>query len=124
MLKNPLMTLTDRWELASEKTREDDTDIAQTRRQSVAEILRSGPVTVLDLARRIGSPVKTLLDDLEHIRKSSKGKNRFIVRQPECNTCGFVFRDRIRLNAPSGCPRCGSEQIREPEFSITDPGSG
>jgi predicted Zn-ribbon and HTH transcriptional regulator len=68
--------------------------MSPTRRQSVAEILRSGPVTVLNLARRIGAPVKSILEDMEHIRKSSKGKNRLVIRQPECSACGFGFRDR------------------------------
>ena len=77
-------------------------------------------MTVLNLARRVGAPVKSILEDLEHIRKSSKGKNRLMIRQPECNSCGFGFRDRSRLNTPSRCPRCGSEQVREPEFSITE----
>src|SRR5262245_15296372 len=98
--------------------------MSPTRRQSVAEILRSGPVTVLNLGRRIGAPVKSILEDLEHIRKSSKGKHRLIIRQPECNACGFGFRNRSRLNTPSRCPRCESEQIREPEFNLTDGQSG
>src|SRR5262245_437177 len=98
--------------------------MSPTRRQSVAEILRSGPVTVLNLARRVGAPVKSILEDLEHIRKSSKGKNRLIIYKPECTACGFGFRNRNRLNTPSRCPRCGCDQVREPEFSLTEGRSG
>jgi len=91
-----------------------------TRRQAVTEALRNGPKTALDLASQFGVPVKTVITDLGHIRRSSRRKYKFIIRQAECFSCGFKFRDRYKVNAPSRCPRCGGERIRDPDFSISE----
>jgi hypothetical protein len=41
-----------------------------------------------------------------------------------CQSCGFTFRDRSRLETPSRCPRCKRERIDEPLFRIESIGSG
>jgi len=97
-----------------------ETEMTQTRRQSITESLREGPITALDLARLLGVKVKTILGDLEHVRRSAKGKERFTIRPAECSSCGFVFRNREKLNTPSRCPRCARENIRDPLFSISE----
>jgi hypothetical protein len=92
--------------------------MGSTRRQQIVETLQNGPLTVLEIAARFQAPVKTVLVDLEHIRKSCEKDRRFIVEPAECLSCSFVFRERARLGTPSRCPRCRSEQIQDPRFSI------
>ena len=74
----------------------------------------------MEIARQFGASVKTILADLEHIRRTSKGSARFVIRQAECSSCGFLFRKRTKLDAPSRCPQCRRETIREPEFHISE----
>jgi hypothetical protein len=35
-----------------------------------------------------------------------------------CQRCGFSFKKRGRLNAPSRCPLCKSESISPPRYQI------
>jgi hypothetical protein len=93
--------------------------VTSTRRQEIAQLLRQGRLGVLDLARQVGAPAKSVVADLEHVRRSLAGRERWIVFAAECLSCGFVFKGRDRLNTPSRCPQCRSEQIRDPEFEIT-----
>ncbi len=92
--------------------------MASTRRQQIAQVLRSGPVTVHEIARKLQMPVKIVLEDMEHVRLSVTNAERWIVEAAECLECGFVFRGRDRLNRPSRCPQCKSEDIQDPRYGI------
>ena len=92
--------------------------MASTRRQEIADLLRRGKMGVIDIARCVGAPAKSVLTDLEHIRRGLTARERWVVIDAECLSCGFVFKGRERLNTPSRCPHCRSEQIRDPEFAI------
>jgi len=96
--------------------------MAGTRRQHIVELLRKGPLTVLEMARETGAPVKLVVSDLEHVLKSLRGRERVIVEPAECASCGFVFRGRTRVETPSRCPECRSEKIEEPRFGIEGEG--
>jgi predicted Zn-ribbon and HTH transcriptional regulator len=93
-----------------------------TRRQEIAELLRHGALTAPEIARRIGVSVKSVIADLEHVRRSLKGggkdAGKWEARDAECLDCGFVFEGRERLDVPSRCPECKSEAIREAAFEI------
>ena len=89
-----------------------------TRRQRIAELLRHGRITVEELTHREGAPVKTILDDLAHIRRGLHAPERWIIHAAECLRCSYRFRERERLNTPSRCPGCKSEEIQDPEFEI------
>ena len=93
-----------------------------TRRQEIAELLRRGALTAPEIARRIGASVKSVLADLEHVRRGlkggGKGAGKWVARDAECLDCGFVFEGRERLDVPSRCPECKSESIREAAFEI------
>lgn len=94
----------------------------ETRRRSVAKVLRARPMTVMEISRQFGIPIKLALAEVEHIRRSLRGGHageKFHVRESACVSCGFAFRGRSRLTAPSRCPICRSERISEPEFSIS-----
>ena len=91
----------------------------RTRRQLIADLLREGPITLPDLAREAGAPVKLVRVDLEHVIRSLQGQGqRLIVDDAECLSCGFSFKGRTRVETPSRCPRCRSEQIRDPRFCV------
>lgn len=92
----------------------------ETRRQTIETRLREGPLRALIIARWFSMSVKTALDDLEHIRRGRCGAGSFLIDPAVCGVCGFVFRDRIRLDTPSRCPQCRGEDIVEPEFRIED----
>jgi transcriptional regulator len=92
--------------------------MAETRRQVIARVLRTGPHTVEDLARKVGAPAKSVLVDLEHVRRSLQVDGRWIAHDAECLSCGFVFHGRERLETPSRCPECRSEDIEDPRFEI------
>jgi predicted Zn-ribbon and HTH transcriptional regulator len=98
--------------------------MAGTRRQQIARLLRESPRTVLELSRIVKSPVKSVLIDLEHVRRGLKEGDRWTVIPAECQGCGFVFRERERLNRPSRCPKCRSEEILEGAFGISRESEG
>jgi predicted Zn-ribbon and HTH transcriptional regulator len=94
----------------------------ETRRRSIAKALRDRPMTVMEISRQFGIPFKLAQADVEHIRRSLRGGyagEKFYVRESACVSCGFAFRGRARLTAPSRCPICRSERVGEPEFSIS-----
>ncbi len=78
-------------------------------------------MTIMEISRQFGIPIKVALADLEHIRRSLRGGHageKLSMRESACASCGFFFRGRSRLTAPSRCPVCRSERISEPEFGI------
>lgn len=87
-----------------------------TRRQLLERHLRDGEATARDLALLLGAQIKTVLADLEHVRRSHR--KAFRVRPAECTTCGFIFRKRDRLSTPSRCPECRSERTVGPWMEI------
>jgi predicted Zn-ribbon and HTH transcriptional regulator len=91
-----------------------------TRRQEIARLLKTGSFGAADIARRLGAPLRLVFDDLEHVRRGLKEGERWVATTAECLACGFVFRGRERLTTPSRCPRCRSEDIRDPEFGIEE----
>ena len=91
-----------------------------TRRQQILQLLRCGSMNVETLAHAVGAPTKAVLVDLEHIRRTVHGQERWVIHEAECLSCGFVYRGRDRLNTPSHCPKCKSEDIRDPEFEIAE----
>lgn len=94
--------------------------MVRTPRQEIAALLRGGYATAAELARRIGAPLRRVVSDLEHVRRGVKPGEKWVVRPAECLTCGFIFRERGRINNPSRCPHCRSEQIREAAFEIRE----
>ena len=78
-------------------------------------------MSVEAIARLVRASVRTVLVDLQHVRRglrSSGVTERWVQHDAECLACGFRFRGRTRLNTPSRCPDCRGEEIRDPEFEI------
>lgn len=90
--------------------------VDQTPRERLMELLEKGEFDVEQLAEFTDRPVRDVLDDLEHVRRSAG--DRFVVVPPECRACEFVFDDRDRLDRPSRCPSCREERVDGPWFHV------
>ena len=92
--------------------------MSETRRQQLARALKDAPASLYDLADVFNLKLKTAEAEVQHAARSS-APARLRVEQPaECLACGFVFRERRRLTAPSRCPRCRSESTTAPLLRI------
>lgn len=90
----------------------------RTRRQRLADRLRSGPATPSELSAELDVPVSTVLGELGHVAQSLQGTGETVaVRPPRCRDCDFDQYDDL-LNVPSRCPTCRSERIAEPVFRV------
>lgn len=98
----------------------------QTTRERVIEILKNSnrPLSAEEIARQLDSDIdpREIYEHLEHVAKSlitrSKGREILVMEPPICNRCGFVFKDINKPKKPSRCPRCRSEWISPPRFTI------
>jgi predicted Zn-ribbon and HTH transcriptional regulator len=97
----------------------------RTPRQQVKELLMAAPMSSLRLAKLVGITEREVEGHIGHIIKSLERDRslRFVLEPSECRHCGFAFRDRSKITRPSRCPRCRSEDITEPQFSIEERGS-
>ncbi|MEM2810799.1 MAG: transcriptional regulator, partial [Candidatus Korarchaeum sp.] len=41
-----------------------------------------------------------------------------LMEPPQCRKCGYIFKDLKKPRKPSKCPKCGSEWISPPRFTI------
>jgi len=92
----------------------------QTLRQQLSLLLAGTFRTARQLAELASISERQVEEHLEHVVKSlaRDRSHRFMLRPSACRDCGFAFRDRTRLTRPSRCPRCRSEAISAPEYSI------
>ena len=90
-----------------------------TRRGRILSILENEQITSEELSSIFGLTVKEVVQELRHI-SSSIGK-RFKVKPAQCNSCGFVFHERLdkaMLKTPTKCPKCRHERIVKPLFWV------
>jgi len=96
----------------------------ESRRERIARILSETeePMDVVQIARALGlnpRETRTVYEDLEHLARSLRNSPvRLYMVPPYCRSCGYVFKDLKRLRKPSRCPRCRSERIAPPRFTI------
>lgn len=92
----------------------------RTPRQRILDLLTITPLTARRIAEIVQMSERQVEDHLEHIIKSvARDRSlRFVLEPPACKECDFVFRERRRLTRPSRCPKCHSEAISEPRYSI------
>jgi transcriptional regulator len=98
----------------------------RTPRQRIRDLLSTmPPLTSRQIAEVVDISEGQVEDNLVHIVKSIARDRtlRFILEPPECKDCDFVFRERERITRPSRCPKCHSEAISEPRYSITRRGT-
>ena len=91
----------------------------ETTRRQIRTLLEEGPYTAKEISSSVHRPEKEVENHLEHLRKSLHSEGRPLDQIPaECRSCGFVFRKRDRLKAPSRCPVCKGEAISDPSFRV------
>jgi len=92
----------------------------QTPRQYLMDLLTGSSHSSYELAALLGVPERDIEHHLLHIVKSlaRDRTRRFMLEPSTCHDCGYVFRERTRLTRPSRCPRCRSEAISAPRFTI------
>ena len=96
---------------------------SHTVRQDLALALRAGPATARDLSKAVGASEKQVLDNLEHLAKSLRGRGAELAITPAaCLDCGFVFSRRDKPARPSRCAKCHGSRLTLPEFAIREPG--
>ena len=92
-----------------------------TVRHQIRTLLEEGPLTTKEISSAVRKPEKEIASHLEHLKKSLHSEGRRLAQVPaECRVCGFRFRKRDRLKAPSRCPVCKGEAISDPSFRVED----
>ena len=93
----------------------------KTRREKIVKLLSEHEdMTLQELADLINVPVKTIVQDIDSVRKTIKYDNKRIeVRPAVCLNCNFVFSGRSRVSDPHKCPECHSERISPQKFRIS-----
>jgi len=90
----------------------------QTTRERIADHLRRTPATPSALAEEFEVTTSTAVDHVRHVARSLEHDDEeVLVRPPECRDCRFDGFDD-RLNVPTRCPECKSEDVAEPAFAI------
>jgi predicted Zn-ribbon and HTH transcriptional regulator len=87
-----------------------------TLRQTLALILSQRECSAYELAEELMLTPAEVESHLGHLKLSHK--NKFQMRPARCGACGYVFKNRKRLDAPGRCPRCKAERAEGPWFSI------
>jgi len=91
----------------------------ETIRHRIRTLLEEGPLTAKEISSAVRRPEKEIANHLEHLWKSLRSEGRRLSQVPaECRGCGFVFRKRDRLKAPSRCPVCKGEAVSDPSFRV------
>ena len=92
--------------------------MTRTRRQGVAARLRDGELSFDELRAEFGLTVRTLEEDLGHIKRSVRAAGeRLRVRPAVCADCGFKL-SSTALHPPGRCPGCHGRHLDGPWLSI------
>ena len=89
-----------------------------TRRQEIVRLLREAERSFDDLRHQLAVTVRTLEDDLGHIRRSVRTNGELLrVRSAVCADCGFRLSSQA-LHPPGRCPKCRSSHLDGPWLHI------
>ena len=95
-------------------------EATQTVRQRILELLRGGALTAHEISGQARVAEREVAEHLRHLEHTlSHSDERLLTTVPQCVKCSFSFEHRERHGRPSRCPRCKSERISPPRFSIT-----
>lgn len=90
-----------------------------TIRENIVELLRQKELDAREISGQVGVSEKDVTEHLVHISRSLSNRGLKLVTTPaQCYSCGYIFKDRSRPKKPGKCPRCRSEHIDPPRFSI------
>ncbi len=87
------------------------------RRQQIIALLDMQPWSAYALANYFRVEVAEIFDDLEYVKYSIQPR-KFKIILAQCKHCGFEFRDRVKLKAPTKCPQCKGESLTDAQISI------
>jgi predicted Zn-ribbon and HTH transcriptional regulator len=92
-------------------------------RQEIISLLRVKEMPARELSQILSLRERDVYDHMYHIRKSIKASGEeLVITQSRCLRCGFEFKSRKRISAPSRCPICKGEHISDPVFRISAKG--
>lgn len=89
-----------------------------TRRQQIEDMFMEREVSAQQIANLFRVEMSEILEDMEHIILSRREEYKLKTNPAYCKNCGFIFRERSKIKAPSKCPRCRKEWIQEPLFRL------
>lgn len=90
-----------------------------TIRENIVELLLQKELDAREISGQVGVSEKDVTEHLVHIGRSLSNRGLKLVTAPaQCYSCGYTFKDRSRPKKPGKCPRCRSEHIDPPRFSI------
>ena len=90
-----------------------------TIREDIIELLLQKEFDAREISGRIGVSEKDVTEHLNHISRSLANRGlKLIITPAQCYACGYTFKDRSRPKKPGKCPKCRSEHIDPPRFSI------
>jgi predicted Zn-ribbon and HTH transcriptional regulator len=90
-----------------------------TVRDQIRAQLELRPHTSLQISQAVGIPQSEVAGHLEHLARSLVHQGLALEVDPaRCIACEWQFEDRRRFGRPSRCPRCKSERIDPPRFSV------
>ncbi|MBS3757907.1 MAG: transcriptional regulator [Desulfobacterales bacterium] len=90
-----------------------------TIREDITELLLQRELDAREISGEIGVSEKDVVAHLDHISRSlSRRGLKLVVTPARCFSCGYTFKDRSRPKKPGRCPKCRSEHIDPPRFSI------
>ncbi len=89
-----------------------------TRREDIYDILKHEKRTAQELANIFKIELSEIVDDLKHLARSVRPVFDLKMHPARCRNCEFVFMERVKVKAPTKCPKCKSEWIQAPLFFI------
>jgi predicted Zn-ribbon and HTH transcriptional regulator len=90
-----------------------------TIRQKIISLLIDEEMSAREISAQVGIAEKEVNEHLLHIARSVVSQNKRVMITPaDCQTCGYVFKDRKRFTRPGRCPRCKESHVRSPRFRI------
>lgn len=87
------------------------------RQYKIKEMLEIEPWSAYKLANYFKVEAAEILKDLEIIKRAIRPK-RIEIIPAICEGCGFQFRNRAKLKAPTKCPKCKIEAVDDPLLYI------
>lgn len=102
----------------SSNGRDDNGTQKGTHRQRLLDLLMQGSFTLKEISAEIRLPVREVLEHLRHVQKSVRLPLRFVMEPASCLRCGFVFRERRKLDPPGRCPRCKNSHVQDPRYGV------
>ena len=83
----------------------------------IKEMLEKESWSAYKLANHFKVEAADILDDLERIKVAILPRKIKVI-PAVCSGCGFRFKDRVKLKAPSKCPKCNDEGVADPLLRI------